>query len=114
MEAMLESPQERQQNNYCRLCGRPPWGALLGDCAVCTNIFELKKGRHLYSPLTGRRWLKSVGNATLVNVNHAHNRTVDVPSDNLSKQSPSFFWWGLLAVAGAFLSGFIRFVFRNK
>ncbi len=114
MEAIPDVPQENKHSNYCRLCGRPPWGALLGNCAACTNLFGLKKGRHLYSPATGRLWLKSVGNATLLNVIHTNDRTIDVQTANLSNQAPRVSWWGLLAVAGAILFMTLRFIFRVK
>jgi len=114
METATNSSRHRQQGTFCRLCGRPSWGAFLGECAACTSLFEIKKGRHLYCPVTGRHWLKSVGNATLVNVNHANDCTFDVPSVESSNRASRESWWGLLALGGAILFMTLRFIFRVK
>lgn len=104
MDTSLPASREPRHHAFCPTCGRPADGPPRGECPGCTGLFDVRSGRGLYSPSTGKLWFVAKGNGALINPGYPIRRTGAV-SSRVRCRSQLASWWLMLGIVAVILYG---------
>jgi len=71
-------------------------------------LFDVRSGRGLYSPSTGKLWFVAKGNGALINPGYRQRAGTGTASRRVRRRKQEVSWWAALTFVGVILYGCIN------